>query len=341
MNKKKNFKQYSNSKNKKKANLNNQNNNKKKNETLPLIQEENRNKSEKKNIHQFMSNNKATKKSYDIFANHPTDSKLFLKNKEDVKQIENSFRRTFDNNLRQNISNKYGRVSSANKLSKLKNNYENMNNKKQKKNSTKRKEDVLNNKEDEIYDEKDLLKEKINEKDLENQEDQLLKEKLNENEKEKENVELKENQDQNNLLKKENTTKEKNGKEEKDIGFTEDILSNKFKVNYHNSKVLFHEEFKKNINQSMDYGKSKNHKNILDNQKDSNPIISNSKENNLHAIVNESNKNTQKKEDGLKKSHIYNGSTWNMKARKDNSKRLKLREKTTNLFGQKKMKKVQ
>ena len=52
----------------------------------------------------------------------------------------------------------------------------------------------------------------------------------------------------------------------------------------------------------MVYGKLKSLKNAiklenrLDNQKDSNPNISNSKEKNLHnVIVNESNKNTQKK----------------------------------------------
>jgi len=119
MNRKNNIKQNSNSKNKKNANFNNRNYNKKKDETLPLIEEEykkeNRYKSEKKN-HLFTSNNKATKKNNDIFTKYHSNNKLFLNNKEDAKPIENSFLRKFCDNLRQNIPNKYGRVSSANKV---------------------------------------------------------------------------------------------------------------------------------------------------------------------------------------------------------------------------------
>ena len=163
-----------------------------------------------------------------------------------------------------------------------------------KKNSIKRKEDELN------YNINELLNEILNEKGLENKEDKLLKEKLNENE--KENIKLKENQEKNKSLNKENTTREQNEKEEKDIIFMKEIPNTKFRENFHNSKVHFDEEFKSNINQSMVYGKLKSLKNAinlenrLDNQKDSNPNISNSKEKNLHnVIVNESNKNTQKK----------------------------------------------
>ena len=341
MNKKNNIKHIPNSKNKKKRNLNDQNYNKKKNEDLPLLQEENkkenRYKSERKIFHRFKSNNKTTKKNIDMLAIHPPNSKLFLKNKEDVKPRENSFLKTFNNNLRQQISNKNGRVSSANKIFKFKRDDEYMNIQESKKKSTKRIEDELNNKEDEKYNKKDLLKEIINAK--ENQEVQLLKGKLSENE--KGNIELKENQEKNKSLNKENTTREQNEKEEKDIVFMKDILSPKFRVNTNNSKVLFQEEIKKNINQSMDYGKSKNPKNTinlengLDNQKDSKPIISNSKEKNFHDIVNKSNKHTQIKKDGLKKNN-YNGSTWNMQVYKDNNKRFKLREKSANLIGQKK-----
>ena len=46
--------------------------------------------------------------------------------------------------MNENVSNKYGRVSSANKVFKLKDNYENMNIQEPKKNSIKRKEDELN-----------------------------------------------------------------------------------------------------------------------------------------------------------------------------------------------------
>ena len=70
-----------------------------------------------------MSNNKATKKNNDIFTKHHSNHKFFLNNKEVVKPIENSFRRTFGDNLRQNVSNNFERVSSANKVFKLTNEY--------------------------------------------------------------------------------------------------------------------------------------------------------------------------------------------------------------------------